>query len=422
MTVNNPIAGNWAGNQEFTAQGCLRPESLVDAQEAVAKASRIRPLGTVHSFSPIAQAPELQLSLEHLPTTLEISPERDAVWVSGAMTYGALATALQVHGLALHNLASLPHISVAGACATGTHGSGDRLGNLATAVTGLRIIRADGQLVEVTGADLAPQVVALGLLGAVTEVRLATEPMYEVAQIVIDDIPRTQLAESIDEIFGAATSVSIFTNWGDDERCQAWIKQRCDAGVTWPGADWLGGRRRDHAAHPLPDHDPIHCTEQLGVPGPWFERLPHFRMAFTPSSGDEIQAEYLLPRESASSAVAAIERIRALIQPILHVTEIRSVALDDLWLSANYRRPTIGIHFTWHKTAAVYEVLPVIDELLAPLGARPHWGKVTTYQPALLVAQYPRFREFAELVHDLDPHRKFGNAVTDALLNSALVQ
>lgn len=420
MTVTDPILRNWAGNQQFTAEQCLRPESIAQAQEAIARAAYIRPLGTVHSFSPLAETSLIQLSLADLPREIQVAHDGGSVWVSSAVTYGELAPLLMEHGLALHNLASLPHISVAGACATGTHGSGDQLGNLATAVIGLRVIRADGQLEEVNGANLAAEVVALGLFGAVTHLRLATEPFYDVAQVVFDDLPRARLIDSLDAIFGAATSVSVFTTWDESERCQIWLKQRCDSDIAWPQDDWLGAHRRNSPAHPLPDHDPVHCTEQLAKPGPWFDRLPHFQMAFTPSSGDEIQAEYLLPREMASQAIQAIEGVRSLIHPILHATEIRSVAADELWLSGNYERPTIGIHFTWHKTDAVYEVLPIIDQLLAPLGARPHWGKVTTFTPEMIVRGYPRFAEFVERVLTLDPERKFGNAMTNALITAAL--
>jgi xylitol oxidase len=420
MTVTDPILRNWAGNQQFTALGCLRPRSLDEAQAAVAESAHIRPLGTAHSFSPLAETSQIQLSLADLPRVIEVNDARDEVWVSAAVTYGDLAVALREHGLALHNLASLPHISVAGACATGTHGSGDQLGNLATAVTGLRVIRADGQLAELGGADLVAEVVGLGCLGAVTHLRLSTQPFYEVAQVVFDGLPRARLIDSLDEIFSAATSVSVFTTWDESESSQVWLKQRCDQAYAWPAHNWLGAQQRTTPAHPLPDHDPIHCTAQLAEPGPWFDRLPHFQMAFTPSSGDEIQAEYLLPRDQASRAIEAIEGVRGIIHPILHATEIRSVAADSLWLSANYQRPTIGIHFTWHKTNAVYEVLPVIDSLLAPLGARPHWGKVTTFTPAMIVQAYPRFREFAERVRTLDPGGKFGNEMTDALIDAAL--
>ena len=385
----------------------------------IAESSRIRPLGTVHSFSPLAQTSQTQLSLAELPREIVVDNDRGEVWVSAAVTYGDLAPVLRQHDLALHNLASLPHISVAGACATGTHGSGDHLGNLATAVTGLRVIRADGRVDEVTGADLSSEVVSLGCLGAVTHLRLAAQPYYEVAQVVYDGLPRARLIDSLDEIFSATTSVSVFTTWDESETSQVWLKQRCDVEYSWQSDDWLGAHRRTTPAHPLPDHDPIHCTQQLGEPGPWFDRLPHFQMAFTPSSGDEIQAEYLMPRDRASEAIAAIEGIRSIIHPILHATEIRSVAADDLWLSANYQRPTIGIHFTWHKTNAVFDVLPAIDELLAPLGARPHWGKVTTFTPAMVVRGYPRFLQFAERVRTLDPDGKFGNEMTDALMAAA---
>ena len=143
------------------------------------------------------------------------------------MTYGRLAPMLHERGLALHNLASLPHISVGGAIATGTHGSGDRLGNLATAVSAIDILRSDGEIVHLErgDTDFDGAVVGLGALGVVVRVRLDVEPEYQIAQHVYEGLAWDELAARFDEITGAGDSVSLFTTWGSHVD-QVWVKQR----------------------------------------------------------------------------------------------------------------------------------------------------------------------------------------------------
>ena len=362
------------------------------------------------------------VSLAGLPHDIEVSADRGSVSVPAGMRYGELAAALQADNLALHNLGSLPHIGVAGACATGTHGSGAQLGSLATAVSGIELVNADGELVWLTrdepGMRLAGAVVGLGCLGVVTRVTVDVQPTFDVRQLVYDDLPLGTARRHFDEIMTSAYSVSLFTGWRGGTIDQVWLKQRVgvDDCTDDPPNRW-GATLADGPRHPITGLSPVHCTEQGGVPGPWHNRLPHFRLDFTPSAGEELQSEYLLPRPAAADALAALDGIRDRIAPVLQVCEIRTVAADDLWLSPSYRRDCVAAHFTWVKDAdAVLPVIALIEERLGPLGARPHWGKLFSVPPADVAAAYERIEDFRRLRADLDPTGKFGNAFVDALI------
>jgi xylitol oxidase len=381
-------------------------------QELVAAADRLKALGSRHSFNDVADSPGEQLSLEAMPMELTIDREASTVTVNAGARYGAFAERLHDEGFAVHNLASLPHISVAGAVATGTHGSGDRNGNLPTAVAGLELVTADGSLVTVRrgDADFGGAVVSLGALGIVTRVTLDIEPTFLVRQDVYENLAWSTLGEHFDEITSAAYSVSLFTNWSDAGINQMWLKSRVDAGTTIAGEpSFLGATIAARQLHPLPEVSAESTTEQGGVAGPWWNRLSHFRLDFTPSKGEEIQTEYLFDRRH---AVAAIEAIRALgprIAPHLYISEIRTMKADNLWLSPAFGRDTVAIHFTWKREDAVQGLLPSIDAALAPFDARPHWGKVFETDARRFDALYPKLAEFRGLADRLDPSGKFRN-------------
>ena len=410
---------NWAGNVEFGASRFEEPTTLAELQALVAREPRIRAVGTAHSFSDIADTSGVHVSVARLAGDVEIDADRQVARVPGGLRYGDLARALQTRGWALGNIASLPHISVAGTVATGTHGSGDRNPTLSAAVRGLDLVLASGDRHRLDVGDPAFEgaVVALGALGVVTTVDLAVEPAFDVRQYVVDGVSHAAVLADLDAAFGAAYSVSLFTTWGPDLVGQIWMKRRDDTDGPWPGGGFLGGTLADGPRHPLPGHDAIHCTEQGGVAGPWHERLPHFRLEFTPSSGDELQTEYLVPRAEAAGLLRDLEALAPRIHPLLHVSEIRTMAADRLWLSGAYGRDTVGIHFTWQKRPEVLGLLPELDEVLGARGGRPHWGKLFAVDPADLAARYPRFADFADLARHLDPDGKLRTPLLDALLD-----
>ena len=243
------------------------------------------------------------------------------------MTYGALAAELEREGLALANLASLPHISVAGAIATATHGSGDRNGNLATAVAALELVTSGGERVTVSRGDpgFEGHVVSLGALGAVTRIALDVEPAYDVRQDVFEGLAWQALLSNLDEIFASAYAVSVFTRWGEAVD-QVWLKSRVADHV--PRDELFGARPATVDRHPIIGNDPAYATPQLGRPGPWSERLAHFRLSFTPSNGEEIQSEYHVPRRHAAAAIEALRGVAAAVRDLVLVTELRTVAAD----------------------------------------------------------------------------------------------
>lgn len=408
---------NWAGNVTYGARRVHRPSSVPEVQALVAASGRIRALGSRHSFSHLADTEDDLVDLSGLPPVIDIDPAASTVTVAAGVRYGEVATRLHAAGYALPNLASLPHISVAGACATATHGSGVGNGNLATAVRALEVVTGTGDVVTVDrDADrdrFRATVVGLGALGIVTSLTLDIVPAFDVRQHVYEDLPFKRLETSFAEIAACAYSVSLFTDWAGERVNQIWVKQR----VGDPDPDIPDARPASAPRHPIAGMPAGFCTEQLGVPGPWHERLPHFRIEFTPSSGEELQSEYFVPRTYAVPALAALQSVRDRVAPILHICEIRTVAADQLWLSPAYGRDSVAIHFTWVKNEpAVTAVLPMIEERLAPFRVRPHWGKLFTMDPEVLAGRYERLARFRSLREQYDPDGTFRNAFVDRYL------
>ncbi|HZN19314.1 MAG TPA: FAD-binding protein [Micromonosporaceae bacterium] len=415
MTTTGVPLVNWGGNVTFRAVRLHRPASVDELRRIVAGSRRVRALGSGHSFSLVADTTHDLVRLDRLPATVEIDAASLTATVGAGARYAEVAAELHRAGFALANLASLPHISVGGAYATGTHGSGDTQRCLSASVAALQLVGPDGDLVErsrdVDGDAFAGSVVALGALGIVTRLRLRIEPAFEVAQRVRLGVALDEVADRLDEVFGAAYSVSAFTDWRSGV-AGVWLKSRTDQ----PGTGWAGGRPADRPLHPVPGLPAGSCTEQLGVAGPWHERLPHFRPELTPSTGKELQSELYLPRDVAPDAFAAIRGVGHLVAPVLQIAEIRTVAADDLWLSPAYGRDCVTLHFTWAPdAAAVLPVLAAVEERLMPLGARPHWGKLTTAGPQEIIGRYQRRDQFARLAAECDPDGKFRNAFVDSL-------
>ncbi|MFC4150476.1 FAD-binding protein [Micromonospora mangrovi] len=408
--TDSPAARNWAGNIRYAARSRHAPTTVDALRRLVAGSDRVRAVGTGHSFNRLGDTDGDLVSLAALPPVVELDPDRGTVTVAAGLRYGDVATRLHTQGYALAALASLPHISVAGAVATGTHGSGDATGNLATAVAGLELVTADGDLLTVDRADdrFAGMVVSLGALGLVTRVTLDVVPTFDIRQYVRLDLDRADL----DAAFASAYSVSAFTDWRSGRIREVWRKQRAEAAP--PPADWLGTTPADGPRHPVPGMPAENCTAQLGAPGPWHERLPHFRLGFTPSSGDELQSEYHLAREVAGEALAALDPMADRIAAVLQVCELRTIAADGLWLSPNHGRDSLAVHFTWiGDEAAVAPVVAEVEQRLAPYAPRPHWGKVFGLDPAAVAAAYPRHGDFLGLLRDLDPAGKFRTAELD---------
>ena len=411
MTQDRSPGKNWAGNYTYRAQKLHRPSTIEQVQEIIVNAPRVRVLGSRHSFNDIADSSEL-ITLEAMPMDIVVDHAADTISFNAALKYGELIRTLKEEGVALHNLASLPHISVAGAVATATHGSGETNGNLATAVVGLELVTSGGEIIETSRGepDFDGLVVGLGALGAVTRVTLEVEPAYEVRQRVFEGLSWEAFFEHFDEIISCGYSVSIFTRWGETID-QVWVKSRVTDEPQRVESDLFGAAAAAVDRHPILGLDASSCTPQLGRPGPWADRLPHFRMGFTPSSGEELQSEYLLPRRYAVEAIEAVRSLAAEIRPLLQVSEIRTVAADRLWMSMNYGQDSVGIHFTWKpERDAVEDMLVQLESALVPFEARPHWGKLFNANAEEIAPLYERMPDFVRLVERLDPRGAFCNS------------
>jgi xylitol oxidase len=409
------IGTNWAGNHTYRAARLREPTSLDELRSIVMAAPKIHVLGSRHCFNDIADSAEL-VTLDRLDQPIKIDRAAGTVTVGGSIRYGALAQALVREGLALHNMASLPHISVAGAIATATHGSGDGNGNLATAVAALDLVTSDGELLTVSRGDedFHGTVVSLGALGVVSSVTLDVEPTYHMRQQVFDNLDWDVLYDQCDDVMSAADSVSLFTDYGDTVD-QVWVKSRVDpANPAVLPDSFNGAMAARYPLHPVRRLSADTCTEQLGVPGTWADRLPHFRMESVPASGDEIQAEYMIPRQLAVPALRALRDIAPLIQPHMHISEVRTVAADDFWLSTAYETDTVCIHFSWKSDpATVQRMLPLVEQALAPFEPRPHWGKVFGFDASHLANRYDRLPQFRRLASKLDSRAAFRNEFLD---------
>ncbi len=406
---------NWAGNLEYSTDRLTSASSLEFVRNFVREHKKFKVLGSRHCFNEIANSKDEFLSLKTMDKVVSLDSKNRTVTVDAGMTYGQLCPQLDREGWALHNLASLPHISIAGACSTATHGSGEKNGNLATAVSALEMVDASANVVKFSrqedADDFHGAVVGLGALGVITRVTLDVQPSFMMQQNVYQNLPLEELKNHFDDIESAAYSVSLFTDWKRKSINEVWLKTRIDSGREWSAPkEFYGASAATKNLHPIVELSAENCTEQMGVPGPWYERLPHFRMGFTPSAGKELQSEYFVPRQHAVEAILAVQRLHDQISPHLLISEIRTIATDDLWLSPCYQQPSVTIHFTWKQDwPAVIKLLPVVERELAPFGAAPHWGKLFTIHPDRLRRRYKKLPEFVEMTRKYDPQGKFQN-------------
>ena len=405
---------NWAGNLEYSTSKIDYPKSLEEVQQIVKKHSKLKVLGTRHCFNTIADSKYNFISLREMKKIVSLDANAKTVTVEGGIKYGELCPWLNDKGFALHNLASLPHISVAGAITTATHGSGVRNKNLCGPVEALEIVTADGDVINFSkkdGEKFYAAVVGLGAIGVITKVTLNIQPTFMMRQWVYTKMPLQQMKEHFDEIVSSGYSVSLFTDWQNESINEVWIKSLVDdASNAEAKKDFFGAAPATKNVHPIIELPAENCTEQMGVPGTWYERLPHFKMGFTPSSGKELQAEYFVPHEHAVEAIQAIQKMGKEIGPHLFISEIRTIDADDFWMSPCYKQPSVTIHFTWKQEwNAVSKLLPAIEKELAPFNAKPHWGKLFTMSPSTLASRHQKMNDFKKVVAEFDSKGKFRN-------------
>lgn len=405
---------NWAGNYEYRSRRLLEPRTVEELQALVRGADRLRVLGSRHSFNGLADTTADHVSLARMERSIRIDAAAKTVSVDAGTRYGELCEQLHEAGFALGAMASLPHISVAGAVATATHGSGDRSRSLATAVRRFDVVTANGSIRtfsrDADGDRFNGAVVSLGALGVVTHVTLDVEPAYAMRQDVYDDLPLDAFVDRFEEVAGSADSTSFFTTWRDRTFHQVWLKRRLGDAAGDAPQEMFGARAARLPRHPIPDKDPRACTTQLGEPGPWHERLPHFRLDHTPSSGDELQSEYVVARADLVAAVTELWSLSDRLAPLVQVSEVRTIAADDDWLSPASGRASAAIHFTWEpRWDEVRALLPDVEATLEPFAPRPHWAKLFTLSPAAVRSRYGRLPDFVALARSHDPDGVFEN-------------
>ena len=414
---------NWAGNLNYSTDNLFTPGDITTLQETIKKCKKARGLGTKHCFNKIADSTQNQISSLAFNKIVSLDKIKNTVTVEAGIKYGEFCKQLDENGYALHNLASLPHISVAGACATSTHGSGIKNGSLATAVTGIEFVNGKGELINLTkekdGDEFSGAIVNLGALGIVTKLTLSLQPTFKMKQIVYQNLPMAELEKNFEAIMSSGYSVSLFTDWKNKNISEVWIKSKSDD-LTNVAPVFYGAKLATKNLHPIETLDPINCTEQMGIEGPWYERMPHFKMGFTPSSGKELQSEFFIPFENAYQGFMAIEKLSEKVSPHLMITEVRAISADDLLMSPFYKKTCIAFHFTWkQEVEEVNAVIPFIEDALAPYNPRPHWGKIFTMKPAVLQSRIEKLNEFKMLMTKHDPEGKFRNEFIDTnLFNS----
>ncbi|WP_345948945.1 FAD-binding protein [Mucilaginibacter sp. PAMB04274] len=410
---------NWAENIEFSTDNLYYPESISEIQEIVKRCKKIRVFGSRHSFNRIADSDANMISLSALNKVIDINEKEHTVTVQGGIRYSELAPYLYKKGYALPNLASLPHITIEGAVATATHGSGVSLGNLATSVSAIEFVDATGALVHLTRKDHASEfagaVVSLGALGIVTKITLDLVPTFDMTQVVYLNMPMKTLKNNMLAVLSASYSVSLFTNWANQNVSEVWLIDKAINGATAEiKSEFYGAKAARNNVHPVIDQSAEKVTDQMGVPGPWFERMPHFKMGFKPSTGKELQSEFFVGIEHAYDAMMAIEQLHKQITPHLFITEIRTIKGDDLWMSPCYQQDCVAFHFTWkQENEAVNSVVNQIEEKLAAYRVRPHWAKIFTLKPEVLQLRYERLHDFKSLMKRYDPQGKFRNDFID---------
>ncbi|MBK5277546.1 MAG: FAD-binding protein [Bacteroidia bacterium] len=405
---------NWSGNLEYSTSNVHYPTTLEEVQMIVKSCTKLRGLGSRHSFNKIADSTENQVSLKEFNKVISLDKEANTVTVGAGMKYGELCQYLHENGYALHNLASLPHISIAGSITTATHGSGIKNGNLSTGVSAIEFVKANGEVIRLSKSDgeqFYGAVVSLGAVGIVTKVTLDLQPTFNMRQVVYLNLPMAELEKNFHAIMSGGYSVSLFTDWRNKNINEVWIKNRIEEGsddVLFP-TEYYGAKLATQNMHPVENLSAENCTEQMGVAGPWYERMPHFKMGFMPSAGEELQAEYFIPIEHGYAAMMAMETLHEKISPHLFISEIRTVEADNIWMSPCYNQTSAVIHTTWKQEEVVMDLLPLVEEKLAPFNPRPHWAKLFTIMPSILQSRIARLSEFKQLLNQYDPGGKFRN-------------
>lgn len=399
---------NWSENFTFEATGVERPKTIAQLQDVVAAAPRAKAVGTRHCFTRIADSPGgVLVDTSGLDVGVTVDHDTMTATVPAGWSYSKIVAELEAQGVALPNLASLPHVSIAGATATGTHGSGDTNQVMAACMSGIELVDGEGELRTIDSGhpDLKALSVGLGAFGIFTTLTVDVEPSYLVQGAYFRETSWQNLLDNLDDVMASAYSVNLHAAYSDTNVRGIWSKYRLEGSEPLDLPDELFGMTRVEGQL-TPGKNTI-----INEPGPWSERLAHFTPESAPSAeGDELQTEYFVDRKHGAAAINALRKMGADLDPHLHGTEIRTVASDDLWLSPCYRRETLSLGMTWRKhEPEVRALLPRMEEALAPFEARPHWAKLFAYDRSALLDQFEHLDATLTLAESYDPNGTFNN-------------
>ncbi len=413
VEMKNEHLSNWAGNLQYSTNNVYYPKTVEEVQEVVKRCNKVKALGSKHSFNTIANSKDNFISLSNLNKVVSLDKANNTITIESGTRYGDFAPYLDQHGYALENLASLPHITVAGATATGTHGSGVTHGNLSSQVAAIEFVNAKGDVINLSKKDgdkFYGAIVNLGAVGIVTKATLNVIPTFKMKQVVYMNMPMSALKDHFADVESKGYSVSLFTTWANKNINEVWVKRVANDNDSPAPHELFGATLATKNMHPVQEQSAENTTDQMGVPGTWYERMPHFKMGFKPSTGKELQAEFFVPIEHAYDAIMAVETLNEKITPHLFITEIRTIKADDLWMSPCYKQTAVAIHFTFkQETDAVMQLLPLIEQQLMPFNVKPHWAKLFTLDPKILQSRYQKLADFKQLVAEYDPEGKFRN-------------
>lgn len=408
------MLSNWGGNLVY-GSGAIEAPATIEELSEIIRSGKVRPIGTMHSFSKVVVGEGTLVSAAGLAFEPALDKASSTVKVSAATRFGDLALFLEKNGVALKNMGSLPHISIAGAAATGTHGSGDKNQILSSSLSAYSFLNSKGELVRYQRGDENFEAcrVGLGAYGLWVSVELDVVPSFQIRQDVYLDIPWEVFYEDPTNLTSAGYSVSLFTKWGEVSIDQVWVKALPGdkAGLPIAGISPEKTSRKELAPG-VGDN----LTQQGGVEGPWLDRLPHFRLDATPSAGNEIQTEYFIQRKNIVGAVKAVNKIAEQINHTLIITEVRTIAQDDAWLSPMNRGDSVALHFTWvNDTPAVDKAVAALEEVLAEFDPIPHWGKVHHFDKSKLEKVHARLGKARAVFDELDPEGVFNTEYLKSL-------
>lgn len=414
---------NWSGSVSACPAAITAPEDEDELRDLVTSCLRLRVVGAGHSFMPLCDSDDLLLRLDRMDGAVTVATDHTSAWVPAGWPLSRVTAELWRHGLSLANQGDIDSQTLAGAVATGTHGTGRRLGSLSTMVLGLRIMTATGEMIEVDGEtdrnlfDAAR--LSLGLLGVVTAMRIAVVPHYglrETIEIVpiaalLDDYHARTATDRHGEFF-----VFPYADRAYLKRLQV-IPPPPDDGASSDFGDQEGFRTICEQGRIEPVTIAATQRHVMEVESPSMRSGPAFRVF--PSERDVRfeEMEYHFPHGAGLGALAAVcETVRAAGLPVTFPLEFRTVAGDDIWLSPFKAEVNESVAFHQYAGMEWRELFAAIEPILRDHGGRPHWGKRHTLTRAAVDALYPAAEDFRRVRRALDPDGKFLNSHLAALL------